>query len=82
MSVLLFFQFCLSKVSKYEVISGPYFPVFSLNTGKYGPEKIPYLDTLHALNFTMKETFAVSCLSYNQTIRDYKLTTRTAIYEI
>ena len=27
------------KVSKYEVISGPYFPVFSPNTGKYGPEK-------------------------------------------
>ena len=27
----------------------PYFPVFSLNTGKYGPEKIPYLDTFHAM---------------------------------
>ena len=26
------------KVSKYEVISGPYFPIFVLNTGKYGPE--------------------------------------------
>ena len=26
------------KVSKYGVISGPYFPVFGLNTGKYGPE--------------------------------------------
>ena len=26
------------KVSKYGVISGPYFPVFSPNTGKYGPE--------------------------------------------
>ena len=32
------------KVSKYEVFSGPYFPVFGLNTefspntGKYGPE--------------------------------------------
>ena len=33
------------KVSKYGVISGPYFPVFGLNTGKYGPEKTPYLDT-------------------------------------
>ena len=33
------------KVSKYRVISGPYFPVFGLNTGKYGPEIIPYLDT-------------------------------------
>ena len=35
------------KVSKYGVFSGPYFPVFGLNTGKYGPENTPYLDTLH-----------------------------------
>ena len=25
--------------------SSPYFPVFSPNTGKYGPEITPYLDT-------------------------------------
>ena len=31
------------KVSKYGVLSGPYFPVFGLNTGNYGPEKTPYL---------------------------------------
>ena len=31
-----------SKVSKYGVFSGPYFPVF-------GPEKTPYLDTFHAV---------------------------------
>ena len=36
------------KVSKYGVISGLYFPVFSPNTGKYGPEITPYLDTFHA----------------------------------
>ena len=30
------------KVSKYGVFSGP-------NTGKYGLEKTPYLDTLHAI---------------------------------
>ena len=36
-------------MSKYGVISGPYFPVFGLNTGKYGPEKTPYLDTFHAV---------------------------------
>ena len=35
------------KVSKYGVISGPYFPVFGLNTGKYRPEITPYLDTFH-----------------------------------
>ena len=36
------------KLSKYRVISGPYFPVFvfSPNTGKYGPEITPYLNTL------------------------------------
>ena len=27
------------KVSKYGIISDPYFPVFSPNTRKYGPEK-------------------------------------------
>ena len=27
------------KVSKYGVFAGPYFSVFGLNTGKYGPEK-------------------------------------------
>ena len=37
------------KVSKYGVISGPYFPVFRLNTAKYGPEMTPYLDTFHAV---------------------------------
>ena len=34
----------LRKVSKYGVISGPYFPVF-------GPEIIPDLDTFHAVTF-------------------------------
>ena len=37
------------KVSKYGVISGPYFPVFGLNKGKYGPEITPYWDTFHAV---------------------------------
>ena len=35
--------------SKYGVISGPGFPVFGLNTGKYEPEISPYLDTFHAV---------------------------------
>ena len=37
------------KVSKYGVISAPYFSVFSPNTGKYGPETTPYLDTFYAV---------------------------------
>ena len=27
-----------------------YFPLFSLNAGKYGPEKTPYLDTFHEVH--------------------------------
>ena len=38
------------KVSKYGVISGPYFPVFSPNTWKYWAEITPHLDTLHAVS--------------------------------
>ena len=34
-------------MSKYGVIYGPYFHVFGLNTGTYGPEITPYLDTFH-----------------------------------
>ena len=46
------------EVSKYRVISGPYFrvntersylSVFSPNTRKYEPEINPYLDTFHAV---------------------------------
>ena len=29
--------------------SGPYFPLLSPNTGKYGPEKTPYLATFHTV---------------------------------
>ena len=36
-------------MSKYGVISGPYFPVFGLNIEKYGPEITPYLGTFHAV---------------------------------
>ena len=36
-------------MSKYGVILGPYFPAFELNTGKCGPEIIPYLNTFHAV---------------------------------
>ena len=38
------------KVPKYGVFSGPYFSVFVLNTGKYRPEKAPYLGTFHEVN--------------------------------
>ena len=35
-------------MSKWGVISGLYFPLRGLNTGKYGPEITPHLDTFHA----------------------------------
>ena len=35
---------------KYEVFSGPYFPVLSRYVGKYGLEKTLYLETFHAMN--------------------------------
>ena len=34
------FNFAEWKVSKYGVFSGPYFPVFWLNTGKYGKHPV------------------------------------------
>ena len=44
------------KVSNYGVISGPYFPVFGLNTGKYWPEITPYLDTFLAVGAPLSNT--------------------------
>ena len=37
------------KECRYGHFSCPYFPVFRLNTGKYGPEKTSYLDTFLAV---------------------------------
>ena len=37
---------------KYVVISGLYFPAFGRNTGKYGPEITPYLDTFDAVTLS------------------------------
>ena len=49
------------KSVQYRVFSGPYFPVFSPNTGKYGPEKTLYLDTFYTVNacFFPKEEYAL-----------------------
>ena len=52
------------KESKYGVFSGLYFPAFSPNTGKYGLEKTPYLDTFHAVpGKARKCLFPVSLLN-------------------
>ena len=47
---------------KYGVISGPYFPVFGLNTGKHGPEITPYLDTFHKVSEEIKYSSYVNTL--------------------
>ena len=52
--LILWFSFTAWKMSKYGVISGPYFPVFNPNTGKYRPEITPYLDTFHVVFSTLK----------------------------
>ena len=52
-------RYTVWKVSKYGVISGPYFPVFGVDTGKYGPKISSYLDTFHArygISFPSKNT--------------------------
>ena len=38
------------KMSKYQVFSGPYFPISALNTVKYVPEKSPHVDPFYAVN--------------------------------
>ena len=49
-------QVIILHPSNYGVISGLYFPVLGLNTGKYGPEITPYLDTLHAVCCQVKRS--------------------------
>ena len=39
--------------------SSLYSSVFSPNTGKYGPEKTPYLDTFHAVKVIMDSLLKV-----------------------
>ena len=44
-------------MSKYRIISSPYFPVFGLKTGKYGPEKAPYSNSFHAVKVLYFQIF-------------------------
>ena len=54
-------------MSKYKVISGPYFPVFGLNTGKYGPEITAYLDTFQAVIIFNKRKWDKVCEFFLET---------------
>ena len=54
------------KSVRIRSFSGPYFPVFSPNAGKYGLEKTPYLVTFHAVNGRCSLlTFCVICAKDN-----------------
>ena len=44
------FTLSLREKCPNRVFSVPYFPVFGLNAGKYRLEKIPYLNTFHAVS--------------------------------
>ena len=54
--------------------SGPFFSVFGLNIGKYGPEKTLYLDTFYAVilsgfvdtKYDVINTFLLSHTSYQR----------------
>ena len=74
------------KVSIYGVSSGPYFPVFSPNMGKYGPKKTPSLDTFYAVGFwkfieMIDATFEKCVVLYQENvsqIKDKRITNRGA----
>ena len=40
------------KSVQIQSFSGPFFPRISQNTGKYGLEKTPYLDTFHTADWS------------------------------
>ena len=55
MLLTIFTEITVWKKSKYGVFSGSYFPVYGLDTEKYGPEETPYLDSFHAVNAPSKK---------------------------
>ena len=65
-------------MSQCGVFSGPYFPVFSPNTEKHGPEKTPYLDIFvqYTVIVSPKRDNVRRCFSYNKkltnTSEEYK----------
>ena len=52
---------CVKSV-QIQFFSGPYFSVFSPNTGKYGPEKTPYLDAFLTVLISLYKSVII--LSY------------------
>ena len=50
-------------MSKYGVSSGPYFPVFGLNAGKYEPEITPHWDTFYAMRMRNHTDYFLSLVT-------------------
>ena len=63
----------------YGVISGPYFPVFSPNTGKYGLEITLYLETFHAVYKNISKNLS---RKYIQKLLDHTKSSATDALEI
>ena len=52
-------------MSKYGFFSGPFFPVFSLNIGKYRPEKNSVFGhVLHSAIYKLKQNKAKKVINY------------------
>ena len=59
---------CMKSV-QIRSFSGPYFPLFGLNTGKHGPEKTPYLDTFDAVNLIVIPSFFIQKNDISENVR-------------
>ena len=69
-----FFSINAWKMSKCGVFSGPYFAAFELNTGKYGPERNPYLDTFHAVYIWLLNQITYQRMQKSDNIKGFKKT--------
>ena len=73
MVMVMYQVFNASKVSKYGVFSGPYFPAF-------GPEKNPYLDTFQGVNGSVNMKFSTDTMSQFYRKEEYNKKFKVAAY--
>ena len=66
--IVVVVRFTAWKVSKYGVFFGPYFPAFSPNTGKYGPENL-LIWTRFTQWFSL--LFSTSLITNNRSTKKY-----------
>ena len=66
------------KIVQIRSFFGPYFPVFSPNAEKYGPEKTLYLDTFHAVY----KKFGMFVLNHSVLNFYLKKSCRTSLSEV